>query len=267
MFSFDTNTRINAGSQASVVHGNFNGSMVAVKVFPPTSEGAKTFGREKYILNAMKKKSNIVPMLCESEANLAIGLKKFDCDLFTYMFEQAHEPNVNLICKIMKQICKGTSHLHNAGIAHLDIKPENILVDTSKLKFYICDFGLSFVGTRTKDGLVPRIGRLGSAEYMAPEVKASQKDYNPFAADIYSIGTLLFVLLTGRFLPEEISDDFEFLLDFGFPRIIESFLRALLNPLPESRPSIEEVLRHPFLKKERGQRRFLKKFAYKASTL
>ncbi len=99
--------------------------------------------------------------------------------------------------EICIQICDGLAHAHAMGILHRDIKPANVFVlqeeRTEKLHVTITDFGLAKLLSEdqhlTKTGIA-----LGSPPYMSPEqVEAKPVDER---ADIYSLGCLMFELLT-----------------------------------------------------------------------
>ncbi|CAI2378041.1 unnamed protein product [Moneuplotes crassus] len=97
------------------------------------------------------------------------------------------------LCKhLFINVCNGIKILHKMNIAHRDIKPENILI-CRKGNIKICDFGISRkIGQREmiKDSS-------GTPAYMAPET-FSEKAYNPFLADIWALGILLFTFLNGH---------------------------------------------------------------------
>ena len=95
-----------------------------------------------------------------------------------------------------RQLLEGATAVHAAGIIHRDVKPENVLVDASgdEVILKLTDFGiarLSYGSTLTRQ---PSL--LGTPEYMAPEVV----DIAPVtpAADLYSIGIVLYEMLAGR---------------------------------------------------------------------
>jgi len=93
-----------------------------------------------------------------------------------------------LVRSLFKQAVDGLEYLHNEGIAHLDIKPANFLIGGDyKLKY--CDFDGSFVAAEDNS-----IDGCGTRNYRAPEMRDSSCR-DPFAADIYSLGIFLFVLL------------------------------------------------------------------------
>lgn len=94
---------------------------------------------------------------------------------------------------ILEQICAALSAAHDAGVVHRDLKPENILFD-ERGDAYLTDFGIAkdlFAESVTKAG-----GFMGPAEYLAPE-QARNDPIGP-QSDIYTLGILLFELVTGQ---------------------------------------------------------------------
>ena len=91
------------------------------------------------------------------------------------------------------QACAGLQHAHDAGLVHRDVKPANLLVrDDGVLK--IVDFGIARAAESTRHTQAGML--LGTAAYLAPEQIAG-RDATP-AADVYSLGAVLYELLTGR---------------------------------------------------------------------
>lgn len=82
--------------------------------------------------------------------------------------------------------------LHEAGVAYRDIKPENILLDKEG-HVHLSDFGL--VKTGLKSDTSRAYSFCGSPEYMPPEIVARKG--HTLSADYYSLGALLFELVTG----------------------------------------------------------------------
>ena len=97
---------------------------------------------------------------------------------------------------IMVQVCRGIDHAHQNGVVHRDIKPANIFVTTTGTA-KVMDFGVArwTPYSQTQSGLV-----VGTAGYMSPEqLRGERADAR---ADVFSLGVVLFELLTGRHLFE-----------------------------------------------------------------
>ena len=105
------------------------------------------------------------------------------------------------------QVCHAVQHAHQKGIIHRDIKPSNVLVTMFDAKPVpkVIDFGIAKAIHQplTSSTLFTEIGRLmGTPEYMSPEQAASGGVDVDTRTDVYSLGVLLFQLLTGT-LPFE----------------------------------------------------------------
>ena len=94
---------------------------------------------------------------------------------------------------IMRQVCEGLAEAHRKGIVHRDLKPQNIMIDKEG-NARIMDFGIA--RTIEAKGLTNSGGLVGTPEYMSPEqVEGKEVDSR---SDIYSLGTILYELVTGR---------------------------------------------------------------------
>jgi len=108
--------------------------------------------------------------------------------------EQASDPwEIAALCA---KIASALSAAHGKGIIHRDIKPSNIMIDVDK-EPHLMDFGLAKLDSESES--ITRTGDLlGTPEYMAPEQVDPSFGEVKAACDVYSLGVILFELLTGR---------------------------------------------------------------------
>jgi serine/threonine protein kinase len=166
-----------------------------------------------------------------------------------------------------RQLVDGVEYCHSRGVCHRDLKPENLLLD-EKMNLKISDFGLSAlydappVEGASADASGGGASQLlhttcGTPNYVAPEVLAD-KGYDGRAADVWSIGVILYVLLAG-FLPFDeptMSALFRKIqkAEFSYPSWFSPEVKALLDKIlvaqPEKRISLLEVKADPWYNKD-----------------
>lgn len=111
-------------------------------------------------------------------------------------------PGTDEILALAGQICDALAYAHEEGIVHRDIKPSNILLD-NKGRVKVADFGLAKVAREAHPSIVEgamftRTGAaMGTPEYAAPEQMSGHGSVD-HRADLYSLGVLLYEMLTGQ---------------------------------------------------------------------
>ncbi len=181
-----------------VVHGALNSSKNALQRF---EREAKVLARLNhpnivavYDFGFINKKQPFLIMEFIKGSNLADKV------------EQHGPPTVPVACQIIMQICRGLEEAHATGIIHRDLKPDNIILQERSDRpdwVKIVDFGIAHL-LDSADKRLTRAGRItGTPEYMSPEqFKDKPLDTR---ADIYSLGVVIFEMITGR-LPFEAED-------------------------------------------------------------
>jgi hypothetical protein len=98
---------------------------------------------------------------------------------------------------LLRDVALAVHHAHQHGILHRDLKPENILVDRNHQP-RITDFGLAkILGSAVLPTATATGTALGTPAYMSPEQVKGQKNLGP-SSDVYSLGVMLYELMTGR---------------------------------------------------------------------
>ncbi|GAB2232542.1 hypothetical protein Droror1_Dr00011581 [Drosera rotundifolia] len=151
--------------------------------------------------------------------------------------------------RYFQQLIDAVSHCHSKGVYHRDLKPENLLID-SRGNLKVSDFGLSAL---PKQGVDLLHTTCGTPNYVAPEVLSNQ-GYDGAAADVWSCGVILFVLMAGYLPLEELDlptlyqkiNAAEFICPFWFSPAAKSLIDKILDPNPKTRITIEEIKGDPW---------------------
>ena len=132
--------------------------------------------------------------------------------------------------RLMAKVARGIAYAHGKGVLHRDLQPGNILLDESGEPM-VSDFGLAKWLDQNSD-LTRTLETLGTPGYIAPEQAESRAGDLTSAADIYSLGAILFYLLTGR-------------PPFVGPNVLSVIHQAAATPAPRLRslaPSLDRDL-------------------------
>ncbi|KFK36742.1 hypothetical protein AALP_AA4G163700 [Arabis alpina] len=153
--------------------------------------------------------------------------------------------------KYFRQLISAVRYCHARGVFHRDLKPENLLLD-EKRDLKVSDFGLSAMREQIQsDGMLHTL--CGTPAYVAPELLL-KKGYDGSKADIWSCGVVLFLLNAGYlpFRDPNIMGLYRKIhkASYRMPDWTSSdlrrLLRRLLEPDPEQRITVEEILVDPW---------------------
>ena len=232
------------------------GNEYAIKVFPKSNlKGPKDEERFQREVNAMAfmKHDNIISLydiISDNENFYLVMDLCSESDLSRYIHKNGKidEPTA---AEIFRQLVSAVLYCHSAGIAHRDLKPENILID----KFphvKISDFGMC--GYTSDKKLMDTF--CGSPCFCAPEVLCGVP-HDGRLADIWSLGVILFVIVTGNH-PWPISSTSVMTRNiikgnYTIPKYLSEDCKALLSAMlkinPKERRPLEVILSNPWIMK------------------
>ena len=134
---------------------------------------------------------------------------------------------------IVRQVCGAVEAAHRSGVIHRDLKPDNIIIETNQIieRVKVLDFGIAKLRETKTDNFLTQAGTIiGTPQYMSPE-QCQGLHLDP-RSDIYSIGILLYEMLTGT-----VPFDGESTL-----QVVYNQLHHFPRPILELSPSLSEPL-------------------------
>lgn len=175
------------------------GRAVAVKVLHPRyaddQEFIQRFDHEAMSAARLSAHPHIVDVYDVGEDNNLhyIVMELIEGEDLKWLIDREAPMGMNRALPLVEQVADGLEYAHQQGFVHRDIKPQNILLDRDG-QAHITDFGIAKSRMSTA---VTRMGMtFGTADYLAPE-QAQGFDVTP-QTDVYSLGIVLYEMLTGR---------------------------------------------------------------------
>lgn len=170
---------------------------VAIKTFKIDAndeDAVKRFNREAKAVTSLSHPNIVSIYDVENEGEFYYLILEYveGMTLKDYMIKNPRLP-IETIVHIAKQIASGLSHAHQNGIIHRDIKPQNILMNEN-LTCKITDFGIARAYGDTT--LTQTNQMLGTVYYLSPE--QARGNVATAQSDIYSLGILIFEMITGQ---------------------------------------------------------------------
>jgi len=236
------------GGMGTVFRGRHEdtGELHAVKVLSPVYSNDDHFrGRFESEIQALLQLDhpNIVKLISygQDDGNLYFSMELVEGNSLFKMQKDGHRFDWRQVLSIAKDVCQGLRHAHDRGIIHRDLKPGNLLM-TQFNSVKITDFGIAkSFGSNQNTGE----NILGTMDFMSPE--QAKGEHVTFRSDLYSLGAVLYTLLSGRppFTANSIEESLRNLTRVPAPRIgtkvpgipdeIESSIAKLMEKKPEKR--------------------------------
>ena len=177
------------------------GQTIVVKVLSPE------YASHPDVVAHFLKESEIIALTDHPNIIKLYGQGKWDQGLYIAMefvqgislkqFINQQTLSLKSILDFVLQVSYALLHLHTHGVIHRDLKPENILI-TDQGQVKVIDFGIAQLIFDKTGKLFEGLGQfLGTPSYMSPEQKKNPLEVTP-ATDIYSLGVILYELITGR---------------------------------------------------------------------
>lgn len=194
--------RIGRGGMATVYRARQTSMnrIVAVKVLPrhylQDDTYLQRFEREVKIVSQLEHR-NIVPVhdYGEMDGQPYIVMRYLPAGSVDDLLKKS-QIDEDTALRIVQQIAPALDYAHTKGVLHRDLKPSNILLDDDG-GAYITDFGIARIaGTEAPGNTITTQGVVGTPSYMSPE-QAQGKSLDG-RSDVYSLGIMLFEMLTGR---------------------------------------------------------------------
>ena len=176
-----------------------------------------------------------------------------------------------------RQLLDGVAHLHGSGVCHRDLSPENVMMDDRDC--LIIDMGMAIrvpysdpsnIGgvTDIRNGTEKRLmrpqGTAGKLPYMSPEIYENSRPFDGGAADVWTLGTILFCMVTGNrsYSRPDRTDPQFYWMSHAIGQMLTDWeiavsddctdlLAKMMTIDPRMRATLEEVRNHPWVLADR----------------
>ncbi len=205
---------------------------VAIKVLPPEL-AFRTDIRQRFLREAETaarlSHPNIVPIHSVGESNelvyFVMGL--IDGESLALRIKRRGRLSIDEARRVMKEVADALSAAHAQGVIHRDVKPDNILLDGTRGRVMVTDFGIAKAlsaegGTLTEAGVA-----IGTPAFMSPEQAAGDGEIDG-RSDLYSLGVVGYQMLTGE-LPFQAS---------SVPALLMKQITERPTPVDRKRPEV-----------------------------
>jgi serine/threonine protein kinase len=200
---------------------------VAIKVLPPElafqSDIRERFTREAQTA-AKLSHPHIVPIhtVGDGQGLVYFVMGYVDGESVAARIKRRGQLPLEEVRRIMKETADALSAAHSLGVIHRDIKPDNILLEGTRGRVMVTDFGIAKALSQSSGATLTGAGvAIGTPSFMSPEQAAGEKEIDG-RSDLYSLGIVAFQMLTGE-------------LPFYAPTVAGILMKQITEPAPDLR--------------------------------
>ena len=197
---------------------------VAIKVLPPelafNNDIRERFGREAQTA-ARLSHPHVVPIYTVGEGSSLVYfiMGYVDGESLSTRIQRRGRLPAEEVRRIMKETADALSAAHGLAIIHRDIKPDNILLEGTRGRVMVTDFGIAKALSSVSGGTLTSAGvAIGTPSFMSPEQAAGEKEIDG-RSDIYSLGVVAYQMATGE-------------LPFNAPTVAGILMKQITEPAP-----------------------------------
>lgn len=189
--------KIGAGGFGDVYRGYFRGTEVAIKKVLSdklSKEAVEELMKEAKIMSGLRHPNVVLFMgFCRPPQTCMVFEYIKRGSLYDLLYRERRKFSIHEVTKVIDDIACGMCYLHGAGVVHRDLKPANILV-SEHMQCKIADFGLS----KVKQESMTLRSRVGTPQYMAPELLSPDHLPHNEKVDVYSFAIMLVEILSNE---------------------------------------------------------------------
>ena len=206
---------------------------VAIKVLPPELAFQKDI-RQRFTREAQTaarlSHPHIVPIhtVGEGQGLVYFVMGYVDGESVGGRIKRRGRLPVEEVRRIMKETADALSAAHNLSIIHRDIKPDNILLEGTRGRVMVTDFGIAKALSSSSGATLTGVGvAIGTPSFMSPEQAAGEREIDG-RSDVYSLGIVAYQMLTGE-------------LPFSAPTVAGILMKQITEPAPDIRDARSDV--------------------------
>jgi len=153
--------------------------------------------------------------------------------------------DIELSLRLFRLICEGVKDIHSAKILHRDLKPSNILIVEDERDLKVGDFGICYIGLEEDEKRATNVReKVGPLFFAAPEQTSLPPTFSE-RSDIYSLGRLLYFMITGEYEHSPSDDYTPVSIHLGLTKShpVDELIQGMMSFDPRQRPkSVADVI-------------------------